>query len=165
MQDCINSSALAMELLQSCTKPSTWYNMLKAYISIIYCNLKTPWINMEFYMYIQIYRTNGLLWQSIYALMRVIFWYSFSKLRGKEGNKKQNYTHYHGSIYIVCSLTQHFKPMNDIQRDDLDTSDICMSLALLTLWGLIQCTPVANLIVEIRRFYDCLISTIGFRYC
>ena len=25
VQDCSNSSAIAIELLQSCTKPSTWY--------------------------------------------------------------------------------------------------------------------------------------------
>ena len=29
VQDCSNSSALAMELLQSCTKPSTWWTILK----------------------------------------------------------------------------------------------------------------------------------------
>ena len=33
-QDCSNSSALAMELLQACTKPSNYYNDNQTNISI-----------------------------------------------------------------------------------------------------------------------------------
>ena len=33
VQDCSNSSALAMELLQSCTKPSKWYLPCKFFSS------------------------------------------------------------------------------------------------------------------------------------
>ena len=41
VQDCSNSSALAMELLQSCTKPSTYNSNFSNIIWNAICNLKT----------------------------------------------------------------------------------------------------------------------------
>ena len=48
MQDCSNSSALAMELLQSCTKPSIWcHRHWWALVRVIACCLIHYWNNVD----------------------------------------------------------------------------------------------------------------------
>ena len=45
VQDSSNSSALAMELLQSCTKPSIWYQFVRTYFPRLHNNKFDNWAN------------------------------------------------------------------------------------------------------------------------
>ena len=44
MQDCSNSSALAMELLQSCAKPSAWYYFEDYWLKITTASPRGQWV-------------------------------------------------------------------------------------------------------------------------
>ena len=163
VQDCSNSITNALELQQSCTKPSKWSNPRMGeltpfhacdWLGVVICMLilstaeyryNVVQYNMTFHTSLQwlrqsIYRIMYVLsWWTVYVLMRVLFWCLFSELRSNEGDKHQNNTRVsaltvrHKRTYIILFLILHKESINDAKNEDLHTSSQCLTCSLYVL--------------------------------